>query len=124
MDFFCSETWVRVQGLEVIALVGLHAEERSVPQVVVVSVDCRLSIAEVYSDDLAQTSDYAPFVAEIRRLACAHPRRLIETLAEEIAEVCFADPRVSTAVVRVDKPHKLAGCSSVGVTRTFVKGEK
>ncbi len=41
--------------------------------------------------------------------------RLIETLAERIATACFADSRVKTARVRVEKLHALSNAESAGV---------
>lgn len=57
------------------------------------------------SDDLADTVDYGTLADRVRSLVAGEPVRLIETLAERIAAVCLADPRVAAAEVAVHKPQ-------------------
>ena len=119
----CANTTVHLEGLEVRAFVGLHAPERNRPQIVVVDIDCTLEKPEVKSDDLLQSADYGPIAEKVRALALVRSRRLIETLAEEIAQVCLENSRVRECRIRVRKPRKLSGCEFVGITRTFFRKE-
>ena len=56
------------------------------------------------SDDLQETVDYGTLVAAVKRAIEHDPVDLIETLAQRIADVCLADPRVAWTEVTVHKP--------------------
>lgn len=119
MSFHSTHTTVLVEDLQIEVFVGHHAPERSQVQVISLSISCELKNPEVAHDDLEQSFDYVRLVANVKALALSRARRLIETLAEEVAETCFACPRVKRAVVSIRKPHKLPAVEAVGVTRTF-----
>jgi FolB domain-containing protein len=79
---------IRIASLELEACVGVPDDERAKPQRLTVS----LTIVPArdfagLDDDITRTVDYAAVTAAIRALAAARPRRLIETLAEEIAQL-------------------------------------
>ena len=61
--------------------------------------------AAAASDDLAATVDYGAIAETVRSLVAGEPVRLIETLAERIAEACLADHRVAAVEVTVHKPQ-------------------
>jgi 7,8-dihydroneopterin aldolase/epimerase/oxygenase len=119
----CIQTTVQIEGLEIPAHVGLNAPERDVLQTIVIDITCTLRSPAVPNDDLSQSADYVPIVAAVRELVTNKRRRLIETLAEEIAEVCFEQQHVVCCEIRISKPQKLPSTRAVGVTRTFTKGD-
>jgi 7,8-dihydroneopterin aldolase/epimerase/oxygenase len=116
------QTTVHIEGLEIPAHVGLHAPERDVLQTVVIDITCTLDLPQITNDDLSQSADYVPIVQSVKELAQEKRRRLIETFAEEIADVCFLQPHVARCEIRINKPQKLPGTRAVGITRTFTKG--
>ena len=69
---------------------------------VVLHVDTRPAAA---SDDLADTVDYSVVAAQVIALIEGPPKRLVETLAEHIADACLADRRVEAVEVVVHKPE-------------------
>ncbi len=75
-----------VSQLEVRAHVGVAAAERGAAQRLTVSLRLvpERGLGEL-GEDVANTVDYAVVCAAVRHEAEAKPRRLIETLAEEIA---------------------------------------
>lgn len=80
-----------IAALELQACVGVPDDERSKPQRLTVSLT--MVPAQDFTglaDDLARTVDYAAVALAIRELASVRPRRLIETLAEEIAQLVLA----------------------------------
>lgn len=120
----CISTVIHVEGLELLAHVGLEARERSTPQCVIVDIDCMLTDPAVVGDELTESIDYVPIVHSVRKLALRKRRRLLETFAQEIAEVCFKSLRIIEARIRIRKPRKMHRCEAVGITRTFrQKGE-
>jgi dihydroneopterin aldolase len=78
---------IRVVDLEVFAHLGVADEERRQPQRLLISLE--MSVATIAhaakTDDLARTINYHDATLRIKALAEKRPRKLLETLAEEIA---------------------------------------
>jgi dihydroneopterin aldolase len=68
----------------------------------VLHLDARPAAA---TDDLARTVDYGAVAVGLAEVIRGEPVNLVETLAERLASVCLADPRVVAADVTVHKPH-------------------
>ena len=111
-----------------IALVGLQARgrhgvlesEREAGQVfgvdVVLGLDTR---AAALSDDLADTVDYGALALDVAAVVEGEPVDLLETLAQRIADVCLADPRVQWTEVTVHKPAAPIDATFADVTLTI-----
>ena len=110
------EDSVIVSRLEVYAHVGVPAAERGTAQRLTVSVRIvpERGLAAL-GDDLGNTVDYAAVCTAIRHEAEARPRRLIETLAEDIAGTVLAHFPVRAAEVEVRK-YILPGTEYVAVS--------
>jgi len=78
---------IRVVDLEVRARIGVPEEERVQPQRLLVTLGMHVdSFAEaVKADDVSLTVDYFTVAQRVKAFAAERPRKLIETLAEEIA---------------------------------------
>lgn len=77
---------IHIRGLEIETRIGVPDDERAAPQRL--KVDLEITPAHDFrtlGDDVARTIDYHAVCVEILRLARTGERRLIETLAEEIA---------------------------------------
>lgn len=82
-----GERIISIHGLEVMAKVGVPDEERGVSQRLL--LDLRFAAIlqpDSLDDDLALTVDYAAVSQRIIEIVSERPRRLIETLADEISE--------------------------------------
>ncbi|MDP1738087.1 MAG: dihydroneopterin aldolase [Caulobacter sp.] len=109
-----------VRGLEVQAEVGVYAHERGRTQPLVVDVE--LDVTAVHAERLSQTVNYETIAAAARHLAAEGHIELVEMFAEQLAERCLADPRVTRARVRVEKPLALApDAQAAGVEITAVR---
>lgn len=77
---------IRIEELELFALVGVSDEERAQPQRLTISLvlQPRNSFCDL-GDDLARTVDYAAVCAELRRFVAGREAKLIETLANDMA---------------------------------------
>ena len=78
---------IRVIDLEVYARIGVPEAERIEPQRLLISLEMSVdSIARAAAtDDLAGTINYAEVAERVKQVAAQRERKLIETLAEEIA---------------------------------------
>jgi len=107
---------VFVRDLELMASVGVYELEKRYEQRLIISVD--LMVRDDYdgkSDHLSAVLDYSSVIAGIRDIVESGHTNLLETLAERIAQRCLADPRVASAVVRLEKPDIVPGCRTVGI---------
>jgi dihydroneopterin aldolase len=105
-----------VRDLVMPCSIGVHAHEHDSPQRVRVNLDLEVAEGpEPLDDDLRNVVCYDEIIAAVRRVVGAGHVRLIETLAERIAELCLADPRIRRAVVKVEKLDVYADIASVGV---------
>lgn len=114
---------VFLRDLVLSASIGVHPQEHATRQRVRINVDLgveddgarALSRARVGRDELSRVVDYEKIAASVRSIVAAGHVRLVETLAERIAEACLADPRVHLARIRVEKLDIFADAASAGV---------
>jgi FolB domain-containing protein len=78
---------IRIVDLEVVAVIGVLEEERHQSQTLLFTLD--LLIKDIgpaaYTDNVKLTLDYAAVAERVCLMAESRPRRLIETLAEDVA---------------------------------------
>ena len=114
---------VFLRDLVLSASIGVHPHEHATRQRVRINVDLAveddsargLSRAGVGRDELSRVVDYEKVADSIRAIIAAGHVRLVETLAERIAEACLADHRVHLARVRIEKLDIFADATSAGV---------
>jgi dihydroneopterin aldolase len=97
---------ISLQGLRVFARHGVGAEELRDGQEFVIDAALWLDTRPAaVGDDLSLTVDYGALADRLVSLASGPPVRLIETLAQRLADACLAEPSVEQAEVTVHKPH-------------------
>jgi 7,8-dihydroneopterin aldolase/epimerase/oxygenase len=105
------------------ASIGVHAHERASPQRVRINLDLAveddgarpLSRKPIGRDELSRVVDYEKLAQGVRDIVAAGHVRLVETLAERIAESCLADGRVHLVRVRIEKLDIFPDAVSAGV---------
>jgi len=97
------------------ASIGWYPHEHAAPQRIQVNVDLQVDEGEGTDDALQRVVSYEDVAQAVRRIAGAGHVKLVETLAERIAEACLADPRVRLARVRVEKLDVFPDAASAGV---------
>ena len=97
-----NEIWLK--GLRVSTWIGVPDVERESSQEVVIDVMIEPACGfDEMDDDIANTVDYASVAVRIEALAGAHPRRLIETLAAETAEMILREFHARSVTVEIRK---------------------
>lgn len=77
---------IRISALRLTTHIGVPEEERATSQVLEADITLRIAARfEAMQDDIAATIDYAAVAIRLQALAAERPRRLIETLAAEMA---------------------------------------
>jgi dihydroneopterin aldolase len=113
-------TKVFVTGVRVQAEIGIYKHEIGRMQPLVVDVE--LDVPTAGAERLADTLNYETILQAARDVAAEGHIGLVETFAERLARACLADPRVTRARVRVEKPLALApDATGAGVEITLVR---
>jgi dihydroneopterin aldolase len=107
---------ILVRDLVLKCSIGIHAHELLAPQRVRINVDMSvLEQAGPLCDDIANVVSYEDVIDGIKTMLAKGHINLVETLAENIAELCLTDERVETARIRVEKLDVYAEAASVGI---------
>lgn len=117
---------VFLRDMTLLASVGVHAFEHEARQRIRLNIDLAVqdeggpharpfSLAAPAKDDLHRVVDYEAVAKRVRGIVAAGHVRLLETLAERIAEACLEDHRVRTVRVRVEKLDIFSDMLSVGI---------
>ena len=108
--------WIHLRKVKATCVLGVHPAERNKERTVWmdISLQCDVRKAAV-SDQLSDTLDYESIEAEAVAAAKRGRFRLVEALAESVAEVCLKHSGVLTVRVAVEKPKALPLTQSVGV---------
>ena len=102
-DFVCSAT------------IGVTEEERSRPQRLGICTELALAAKPPVADDIDEVLSYGRVVALLRRTCFETSFKLLETLAEELAEACFAFPQVIATSLRIEKLERYPDVAGVGI---------
>ena len=107
---------VFIRDLILNCTIGIHAHEKDGPQRIRINLD--LAVAEgdqPINDDISNVTCYEKLAAGIKSIVARGHVNLVETLADEIAEMSLANRRVQTARVRIEKLDIFENAGSVGV---------
>jgi len=107
---------VFVRDLEIMASIGVYAEEIDSPQKIRINVDLSVDDSKpVVEGDLSTVVCYDTVVRKIRTIVTSGHLFLVETLAERIADMVLQDRRIYAARIRVEKLEAITDTASVGV---------
>jgi dihydroneopterin aldolase len=118
---------VFLRDMTLLASIGVHAFEHEATQRIRLNIDLAvldegvgplhrpLSLQRVGKDELNRVVDYERVATRVRDIVAAGHVRLVETLAERIAEACLEDARVRSVRVRVEKLDIFTDMESVGI---------
>ena len=95
---------IHIEALEVRCLIGVPEEERAALQRLTVTLTLEPNTDfRALDDRIEATVDYAAVCEAVKALAAARPRRLVETLAEEIAAELLGRFPIRQVAVEVRK---------------------
>lgn len=106
---------ILVRDLVLPCRIGVYAHEKQAPQRVRVNAQVLVERDAVDSDALSDVLNYETIVEGIRDLARGGHIELVESLAEQVMDVCLASPRALAARISVEKLDIFADAESVGV---------
>ena len=96
--------------------IGIYTHEKEHEQRVRINLDLAVGEGDhLINDDIRNVISYEDMAKGVEAIIAAGHINLVETLAENIAEMCLLDKRVFSARVRVEKLDIIASAESVGV---------
>lgn len=110
---------VFVRDLVLPAEVGVYAHEHGRTQRIRVNLDLAvLDRVGPVRDEIADVVSYEDAVNIVAAIVAEGHVKLIETLAERVAERLLTDVRIQSATIRVEKLDAFQDCASVGIEIT------
>ena len=106
---------IEIRRLRVSTHIGVPDEERSAAQTLLITI--RMTPSQDFDgldDEISRTIDYHQVSLEIEALAAAKPRRLIETLATDIAGHLLGNHPLCHVAITIEK-HILPNTECVAV---------
>lgn len=105
-----------IKNLVARGIIGLNDWEREKPQEILINIvvytDTRKA-AE--TDDISYSVNYRTIAKKAQAHAETAARLSVEALAEDLAQICLAEPHAEKVWVRVEKPNAVRFADSVGV---------
>jgi len=97
---------IELRGLKVRGNHGVLDFERAEGQDFYLDVTLELDLAKAAAtDDVTETVHYGELAEALVAVVAGEPVNLIETLADQLVDVCLEDERVAAATVTVHKPQ-------------------
>ena len=110
-----------LKQLEIECIVGVYEHERAKPQPIALDIELEYDFTSpARSDALGDAIDYDHVATTVTELVQQRGFRLLETMAEEIAQTLFADlKQLDTLRLEIRKPQAVpaAACSFVRISR-------
>ena len=108
---------VFVRDMVLPASIGIYPHEHVAQQRVRINIDLGVieDAAQAGVDQLSRVVSYEKIAARVRAIAGAGHIRLVETLAERIADACLTDDRIRLVRIRVEKLDVFPDAASAGV---------
>ena len=94
-----------LKGMRFFGFHGVHNVERKTGQYFLVNLECITNLQKAgISDNLEDTINYSDIYQKVRKITEGTPRNLLETVAEEIAEVLISDYPIIKVTIKISKP--------------------
>jgi FolB domain-containing protein len=107
---------IHIRDLQLRCVIGTTQEERREKQDVVINITMYADLRPSgKSDRIEDTVDYKAVKKRVLAMVEDSSCTLVERLAERVADICLAEPRVRRAAVSIDKPGALRFARSVAV---------
>jgi dihydroneopterin aldolase len=107
---------VYIQGLRIYTIIGIHDWERTRPQPVVLDLEMGTDIRPAaQTEDITQALDYDAVSKRLIVFVKASQCQLLETLAEQIAQLLMSEFAVPWLRLRLSKPDAVPEAQDVGL---------
>jgi dihydroneopterin aldolase len=107
---------VYIKNLRVETIIGIYDWEREVKQVVSMDLEMAADIKmAARTDDIGYALNYKSISKRIIKFVQEQKFKLIESMAEEVAQIVLIEFSVPWVRLRISKPGALRGSEDVGI---------
>jgi FolB domain-containing protein len=105
-----------IKDLSARGIIGVNDWEREKLQEILINVTLFVDTRQAgQADDIQATVSYSKVAKKLLAHAQSAQRFTVEALAQDLADLCLAEPGVERVQVRVEKPGAVRFARSVGV---------
>ena len=104
-----------IKALSAKTTIGLHAWEQQILQQLLVDIEIKLDLSTC-KNQISNTIDYDALCQRVTAYIESNRFTLIETVAENIAQLIKDEFKVTQLRVSISKPHAIKNAGLVGVT--------
>lgn len=109
---------ILIRDLTLSCSIGVSAEERARRQRLRINIELAVDYPPPRRDAIGEVVDYGKLAKAVRSHCLDTTFRLLETLAEELSDVCFGFQAVSETRIRIEKLDRYADIGGIGVEIT------
>ena len=97
-------------------IIGIHKNEKVNKQKIIFNIVINVN-QNIYPDenDLSSIVDYEKITNKLKKLAKNKKYNFLESLAEDSFNEIFADKRINSVKIKIEKPDAIANAQSVGI---------
>jgi len=106
---------ILIRDLTLSCSIGVSEEERARKQRLRINVELTVDYPPPSRDNISEVVNYGSLAKAVRDHCLNTTFRLLETLAEELSDVCFGFAPVSETKVRIEKLDRYADIGGIGV---------
>ena len=104
-----------IRDLTLSCSIGVSEEERARRQRLRLNVELQVEPRTPQHDNINEVLDYGVLAEALRARSLQADCRLLETLAEDLAALCFAFPQVLHCRIRIEKLDRYADIGGIGI---------
>ncbi|KTD08516.1 dihydroneopterin aldolase [Legionella jamestowniensis] len=108
---------LQIKGLCVLTRIGVYTWEQEILQRLFIDISIPGNF-NTCKDDIANTIDYAKVCQQVTAYIESNSFRLIETVAENVANLIKQEFNIPQLTVSVSKPHAIKNANDIRVTVT------
>jgi len=107
---------VLIKDFIIYEIIGIHQNEKINKQKIIFNIVINVN-QNIYPDenDLSSIVDYEKITNKLKKLAINKKYNFLESLAEDSFNEIFADKRINSVKIKIEKPDAIANAQSVGV---------
>ena len=107
---------VLIKDFVIYEIIGIHQNEKINKQKIIFNIVINVN-QNIYPDenDLSSIVDYEKITNKLKKLAKNKKYNFLESLAEDSFKEIFADKRINSVKIKIEKPDAIVNAQSVGV---------
>ena len=107
---------VLIKDFIIYEIIGIHQNEKENKQKIIFNIVIDVN-QNIYPDEnnLSSIVDYEKITNKLKKLAKNKKYNFLESLAEDSFNEIFADKRINSVKIKIEKPDAIANAQSVGV---------